>query len=103
MMVMTHDRAMVDEAHGSKNGNDEEDCDDNNCGVDQFSCLFLCPDPILSDSPSGTFDILRGGDNFGNSDSSEPRGLKGRVPPTPFMRLTPSPLLCPALSPQHWF
>ena len=52
-MVITHDRVMVDEAHGSKNGNEEEDCDDNNCGVDQFTSLFLCPDPILSDSPTG--------------------------------------------------
>ena len=52
-MVMTHDRAMVDKAHGSKNGNDDEDRDDNNCGVDQFTSLFLCPDPILSDSPTG--------------------------------------------------
>ena len=43
-MVMTHDRAMVDKAHGSKN--DDEDRDDNNCGVDQFTSLFLCPDPI---------------------------------------------------------
>ena len=63
-MVMTHDRAMVDKAHGSKNGNDDEDRDDNNCGVDQFTSLFLCPDPILSDSPTGgahLFDILRGG------------------------------------------
>ena len=45
---MMHDRAMVDESFDSKN-----DDDDNNCGFDRFTSLFLCPDPILSDSLGG--------------------------------------------------
>ena len=70
MMVMIQDGVIVDESYGSKNGNDDEDHDDDNCNVDQFTSLFLCPDPILSDSPTGAAHLIfsEGCDNFGNSD-----------------------------------